>query len=239
MKCRAKFERKSSELKDLTNTILTLLSDEEYEEELNRSLRDDDTVIDTLTDLDLAIKKLEIIEIEHNISSQPNLNQNTLSNSNSSNFQENELQYLEISNHSGSNFVNSQQKVILPKLELKPFDCDKIDWKPFWDQFNASIHSNNLISKIEKFSYLKTFLNESASSCISGLTLTTENYDKAVKILEERFGNTQILISAFMQQFVSLPKIKSANDISGLRKLFDKEENSVRNLKTLSVEPDT
>ena len=42
-----------------------------------------------------------------------------------------------------------------------------------------------------------------------------------------------------MQQFVSLPKFKSANDISGLRKLFDKVENSVRDLKTLSVDPDT
>ena len=85
--------------------------------------------------------------------------------------------------------MNSQVKVILPKLELKPFDGDIINWKPFWDQFNASIHSNNIISKIGKFSYLKTFLNEGASGCISGLTLTTENYDKAVKILEERFGN--------------------------------------------------
>ena len=61
-----------------------LLSVEEYEEELNRSLRNDDTVIDTLTDLDLAIKKLERLEISQNVSNQPNLNQNTLSNSNSS-----------------------------------------------------------------------------------------------------------------------------------------------------------
>ena len=60
--------------------------------------------------------------------------------------------------------MNSQVKVKLPKLELKPFHGDIIDWKPFWDKFNASIHSNNLISKIEKFSYLKTFLNESASN---------------------------------------------------------------------------
>ena len=57
---------------------------EEYEEELNRSLRNDDTVIDTLTDLDLAIKKLGRLEISQNVSNQPNLNQNTLSNSNSS-----------------------------------------------------------------------------------------------------------------------------------------------------------
>ena len=134
-----------------------------------------------------------------------------------SSFNENELQHLEISNHNGSNFVNSQVKVKLPKLELKTFDGDIINWKRFRDQFDVSVHSNNLISKIEiylKFSYLKTFLNESASSCISGLTLATGNYDEAVKILEERFGKTQILISAFMQQFVSLPKIKSANDVS-------------------------
>ena len=78
MKCRTKFERKSAKLKDLTNKILTLLSDEEYEEELSRSLKDDDTVIDTLIDLDLAIKKLERLEIPQNVSSQPNLNQNTL-----------------------------------------------------------------------------------------------------------------------------------------------------------------
>ena len=78
MKCQTKFERKSAKLKDLTNKISTLLSDEEYEEELSRSLKDDDTVIDTLTDLDLAIKKLERLEIPQNVSSQPNLNQNTL-----------------------------------------------------------------------------------------------------------------------------------------------------------------
>ena len=84
MRCRTKFERKSTKLKYLANKILTLLSVEEYEEELNRSLRNDDTVIDTLTDLDLAIKKLERLEISQNVSNQPNLNQNTLSNSNSS-----------------------------------------------------------------------------------------------------------------------------------------------------------
>ena len=82
-------------------------------------------------------------------------------------------------------------------------------------------------------------MNENPTSCISGLTLTTENYGEAVKILEEPFGNTQIFISAFMQQSVSLPKIKSTNDISGLRKLFVNVENSARNLKTLSVNIET
>ena len=148
MKCRTKFERKNAELNDLTNKILTLLSEQKYEEELSRSLKDNDTVVDTLMDLDLTIKKLERLEIFQNASDQLNFNQNTLFNSNSSNFNENELQHLEISNHNGSNFVTSQVKAKLPKLEFKPFDGDIINWKPFWDRFNASIHSNNLISKI-------------------------------------------------------------------------------------------
>ena len=58
MKCHTKFKRKSAKLKDLTNKILALLSDEEYEKELSRSLRDVDTITGTLTNLDLAIKKI-------------------------------------------------------------------------------------------------------------------------------------------------------------------------------------
>ena len=39
-----------------------------------------------------------------------------------------------------------------------------------------------------------------------------------------------------MQQFVSLPVIKSVNDVKGLRKLYEKVKISVRNLKTLDVD---
>ena len=40
-----------------------------------------------------------------------------------------------------------------------------------------------------------------------------------------------------MQQFVSLPVIKSVNGVKGLRKRYEKVESSVRNLKTLGVDP--
>ena len=50
-------------------------------------------------------------------------------------------------------------------------------------------------------------------------------------------SNTQVAINAPMQQFVSLPVIKSVNDVKGLRKLYEKVESSIRNLKTLDVDP--
>ena len=49
MKFTDKFERKSAELKDLTNKILTLLLEEDYKEKLSRNFRDDDIIINTLT----------------------------------------------------------------------------------------------------------------------------------------------------------------------------------------------
>ena len=87
--------------------------------------------------------------------------------------------------------MSSQVKVKLPKLGLKPFDVDMINWKPFWDQFNASVHS----------------------SCISGLTLATENYGEAVKIIEERFGNKQILISKCFYAAVCVATINQIRKI--------------------------
>lgn len=51
--------------------------------------------------------------------------------------------------------MNSQVKIKLPKLELKPFDGEIINWKPFQYQFKASV---------QEFSNLKTSLNKSASS---------------------------------------------------------------------------
>ena len=48
--------------------------------------------------------------------------------------------------------------VKLPKLELTKFDGNILNWQVFWDQFNSSIHLNNNISDIYKFSYLLSFL---------------------------------------------------------------------------------
>ena len=84
---------------------------------------------------------------------------------------------------------------------------------------------------IDKFNYLNSFLCDSVSATIRSLSLTSENYHQAIEMLEERYANQQILISAHMQKFVSLPSVKNQHYNAGLRKLFDQVESSVRNLK--------
>ena len=65
---------------------------------------------------------------------------------------------------------------------------------------------------------------------ISGLTLALENYKEAIDLLRQQYANPQVLISAYMKQFLSLNNVKSVHDVKGLRKLFDMVESRIRNL---------
>ena len=71
---------------------------------------------------------------------------------------------------------------------------------------------------------------------IRGLTLSSENYDQAVDILHEKYGNKQILISSQMDILVKLLRVASMSDMPNLRKILNSLERSVRNLTDLNVE---
>ena len=142
-------------------------------------------------------------------------------------------------NTSNVDYCYAEPKVKLPKIELPKFNGNIVDWPTFWDQFESAVHSQIGLSDIDKFSYLKTLLSSSAQECISGLTLSNENYKEAILLLKERFGNTQLLINAHMESFINLPRVKSMNQVSDLRNMYDQLEITVRNLKTLNVVPET
>ena len=113
-----------------------------------------------------------------------------------------------------------------------------INVQTFRDQFNSSIHSNEDIRDVNKFNYLHSFICDKAREMISGLAPTSSNYKTAVDILQKRYGNKQVLISSFMNKFVTLAKVKNDKDIKGLRKLLDQTESSIRNLSSLDVTTD-
>ena len=127
-------------------------------------------------------------------------------------------------------------KVNLPKLQLKKFDGNPLHWQAFWDQYEAAIHSKTGMSNVDKFNYLRNLLTETPLATVSGLSLTNDNYVHAVKLLEERFANPQLLIHFHMEKLVKLPKIKTMNSVKDLRHVHDQVEMCVRNLRALKVE---
>jgi hypothetical protein len=79
----------------------------------------------------------------------------------------------------------------------------------FWDSFKSAVHENTTLSLVEKFNYLISLLEGTASRTIQGLTLTEANYHSAIELLKERFGQPQQIISAHMDELL---KIKVCND---------------------------
>ena len=102
---------------------------------------------------------------------------------------------------------NEGAKVKLPKLELKSFSGNYDEWQNFWDIFESAVNRNTDISRIQKFTYLKSWMTGAAESAITGLPLTEDNYETAIDILRDRFGNPQLLISNLMEAVLKLPMV--------------------------------
>ena len=69
------------------------------------------------------------------------------------------------------------------------------------------------------------------------MTLKNKNYDIAIKMLEKRFGDPQVLVSSHTNKLLSLENIYSINNLKGLRSLCDQVERQVRCLNALGHDP--
>ena len=135
---------------------------------------------------------------------------------------------------------SSQKKrkadIRLPKLNLKPYDGDPLKWKTFYETFDCAVHTREDMTNVEKMTYLTSLLSGEAESCIEGITLSHENYEVALKMLKERFGDEQILISAHMNKLLNLETTSNFIDIKELRSLYNNIEIQVRNLRGIGLE---
>jgi hypothetical protein len=52
----------------------------------------------------------------------------------------------------------SSARAKLPKLSLKKFSGNPTDWQSFYDSYKAAVHTNDSLSKVDKFSYLKSLV---------------------------------------------------------------------------------
>ena len=90
--------------------------------------------------------------------------------------------------------------------------------------------------------YLRSYLKGDADNTLKGLKLSNDNYDIALKLLKDRYGDPQILISAHMNELLNFEPIGindityDINDLKDLRKLYDRVETQVRSLDNLGIE---
>ena len=138
---KATFSNKIEQIKLLDNHILSLLKTGESENELGEIITKDDKNTRMLTKIEHVLHKIKIKESQ----SIP------------------AVQNLALGDNEAKDIP-----VKLPKLEISKFNGNTLNWQGFWDQFNSAIHTKTNISDIDKFSYLKFFLCDSALCVVSG-----------------------------------------------------------------------
>ena len=136
-----------------------------------------------------------------------------------------------------SNIIKkSSTNVHLLKLEILKFAVEPKKWQTFIDLYETVINSSSNLNNIKQFNYLKCYLEGDTLHTIAGLTLTNENYNKALDLLKNQYGNLQLIISAHMNELLKSKKITSDKDLTGLCKFFDNIESHVYSLQGLDIE---
>ena len=93
----------------------------------------------------------------------------------------------------------------LPKLYLPKFAGDVTKFRTFWDSFDSAINQNPDLSAINKFNYLKMLLDGPTASTIQGLTLSKENYEAALELIQEHYSKSQQVIATHMDKLLKIP----------------------------------
>lgn len=184
-----------------------------------------DKAMDIIADLQLLKEKLNTVESTKDVTMDETVMQRLFEH-------QMKLQEEFFKKQSESRKVTNTTNVKLPKLEIRSFNGEKIRWIEFWDSFESAVHTNENISEIDKFNYLKSKLVGEAESAVAGLTLSKENYSVAVKILHERFGNRQEAIDLHYNMLMDIRPPRNTNE--DLRIFVDKIEKNIRSLEVLN-----
>ncbi|XP_054713428.1 uncharacterized protein LOC129222889 [Uloborus diversus] len=151
---------------------------------------------------------------------------------------QNSLEVSRISENQNRSFETSSNSTIrdkLPKLTIAKFYGDVSQWLTFWNSFESAIHKNELLNNVDKFNYLKAYLGGTAMNTVEGFPITAENYDNAIRALKDRYAETDLLISAHMNNIINMQPLRDSNDVRAFRRFYDNCTTQIRCLEALGL----
>ncbi|XP_071138742.1 uncharacterized protein [Mytilus edulis] len=146
-------------------------------------------------------------------------------------------------NHIQANTMENSMSAVVkhlrkPTPDIKKFGGNPLEYRKFYRQFQARIVANT-DNEEEKMTYLEQFTYGEASKVESGFShrIGEHAYSAAIKQLEERYGDTEVIANAFIKRALEWPTIqagdsKSLDDFS----LFLIEcENAAVNMEAMRI----
>lgn len=127
---------------------------------------------------------------------------------------------------------DSDVNASLPKIELIPFSGNFRDWQPFWQLYDALVHSKP-IPKITKLQYLMQQLRGEAKASVDGFQLSEENYDVIIGTLKRRFGDSETLIRNLHQELKDVPIVVRGAGLKEVRNVSEAIQRVCRSLEAI------
>ncbi|XP_065217307.1 uncharacterized protein LOC135843368 [Planococcus citri] len=129
---------------------------------------------------------------------------------------------------SGSCCSSSKATIKLPKLELKKYGGNLLEFESFWSSFNSAVHNTDL-EATDKFTYLRNNLVGEAEVLLRGMGTTAANYPIAYEMVKKKFGNKKKLIDLLYDNLTKIPK--SNKWTKNLRNTYDNIESNLHALE--------
>ena len=98
----------------------------------------------------------------------------------------------------------SKLQARLPKMTITVYNGSYGDWPRFWGQFSETIHKTS-VPTVTKFTYLRELLCDKAKRAIEALPFTAEGYNRAISILQDRFGKESEIVKTYVKKILELP----------------------------------
>ena len=125
-----------------------------------------------------------------------------------------------------------------PQSELFSFDGDPLSYKRFMRQFQTRVIINSE-NDDERFNYLEQFTSGEAHRIVKGYGYldSTVGYQAALRELEDRYGDNELIASSFIKKALKWPCVKP-NDSKSLDELaifLSECENAVRSIDSMKI----
>ena len=107
----------------------------------------------------------------------------------------------------------------LPKIQLKRFDGNILDFANLWENISQCIGSRPNVSDADKLSYLVGQLDREVARAIRGIAQRSENYRRAVTALHLRFNDQERVIAKHIQATANTPSIRTITEVARMTEM--------------------
>ena len=114
----------------------------------------------------------------------------------------------------------------LKGVQVSTFDGSRDKWPYFWGIFSSLMRNNKNLSEVVKLAHLNNSLTDNVKGVILCLTGGPGDYEKAIKLMNDRYGDPRDVVEAHLHRIIDWPNIKS-NDLEGFQAFADALQASV------------